>query len=385
MPPNDRIRIVLALVDTTARQQLRQALEATGRVLVVGEAADTNEAVDRTCLLDPEVLVVEAAGDRLDAYAATETVMRLQPVPVVVLSERTGLVEARRALAAAARDLVPRNLPVPGLVSAIETARGQQRPPASTGSRGRVMAVFSTKGGVGKSTIATNLAISLARVSRRRVAVLDLDLEFGCQAALMGIQPSASIVDVTMLDRDNLGEVADKVLERTPYAGVRLLAAPPSPELAGTLQGEDGHGLVAALIEALRASYQYILVDLAGGLGELNLVVLEHADLTLLVTTPDIPALQNTGKCLDMLVDRLDFAQDSVRLVLNRANAALGLPVADIPRQLGFPVSFRLPSDGKTAVWAANTGFPFAARRSRSPLALGVVAMARQLVDERVS
>ncbi|MEW6524828.1 MAG: AAA family ATPase [Bacillota bacterium] len=386
MPVNERVRVVLAMSQATALRELKQVLEATGRVEVVAEAHDTNEAVDKSCASLPEVVVIEDGYD-LDAFGVTETLMSLQPVPVVILSGRASVEEARKALAVSARDLLPRKTPVPVLVNAIAAARGQLARAPAQEQRGRVICVFSTKGGVGKSTIAANLAVGLARLSKRRVACVDLDLEFGCQATLMGVQPSSSIVDVTLLETGRLEEVLDKVMERTPYAGVRLLAAPPSPDLAAVVDGGGGGqspGTVPAILESLRKNYNYIVVDLPCGFRDLNLTVLEASDLVLLVATPDIPTLQNTGKCLDVLVDRLDFVRESVRLVLNRSNAALGLPVNEIPKHLDFPVFYRLPSEGKTAVWSANTGLPFTARRGRTALTQAVMNLARQLIDEKV-
>jgi len=381
---NERVRVVLAVPGPKGGRELSQALEATGRVEVIAEAYDTDSVVDKSCASLPEVVVMEE-GHHLDAFLATETLMRLQPVPVVILSERTGTDEFRKAMAAGARDLLPRRVPVATLVNAITAARGRVARVPAQKERGRVISVFSTKGGVGKSTLATNLAVSLARLSKSRVACVDLDLEFGCQALLMGVQPAASIIDVTLPDAEGLEEVLDKVMARSPLAGVRLLAAPPSPDLAAVVEGvKEGPVTVPAILDSLRSNYRYIIVDLATGFRDLNLTVLESSDLVLLVATPDIPALHNTAKCLDVLLERLDFSPASVRLVLNRADAALGLPVHELPKHLDFPVSYRIPSDGKTAVWAANTGLPFTSRRGRSPLANAVMHVARQLMEEKV-
>lgn len=379
---NERVRVLLAVPGP--KGGLSQALEATGRVEVIAEAYDTDSVVDKSCASLPEVVVMEESH-HLDACLATETLMRLQPVPVVILSERTGTDEFRKAMAAGARDLLPRRVPIATLVNAIVAARGRMARVPAQQERGRVISVFSTKGGVGKSTIATNLSVSLARLSKSRVACVDLDLEFGCQAILMGVQPAASIIDLTLPDAGGLEEALDRVMARTPLAGVRLLAAPPSPDLAAVIEGAgEGPVTVPAILDSLRSNYRYIVVDLATGFRDLNLTVLEGSDLVLLVATPDIPALHNTAKCLDVLLERLDFSPASIRLVLNRADAALGLPVHELPKHLDFPVSYRIPSDGKTAVWAANTGLPFASRRGRSPLAHALMHMARQLIEEKV-
>jgi len=379
---NERIRVVLGVSGPKVGRELGQALEATGRVEVIAEAYDTDSVVDKSCAALPEVVVMEE-GHHLDAFLVTETLMRLQPVPVVILSERTGADDFRKAMAAGARDLLPRRVPVATLVNAITAARGRTARVPHQKERGRVISVFSTKGGVGKSTIATNLGVGIARLSKSRVACVDLDLEFGCQAILMGVQPAASIIDVASPDGAGLEETLDRVMIRTSLAGVRLLAAPPSPDLAAVVEGGDPD-LVPAILDSLRSNYRYIVVDLATGFRDLNLTVLEKSDLVLLVATPDIPALHNTAKCLDVLLGRLDFSPAAVRLVLNRADAALGLPVHELPKHLDFPVSYRIPSDGKTAVWASNTGLPFTSRRGRSPLAHAIMHLARQLMEEKV-
>lgn len=274
-------------------------------------------------------------------------------------------------------------------------ARGSRRsdepaPPPEPESpperRGVLITLFSTKGGVGKTTLAANLGVALFEKTRRVPVLVDLDLEFGCLAAFFGLRAAASIADLCRLDESLAGRVTEKALLAGQPPGLRILAAPPGPDLAAEVEGEGkahpGRNYVEEILTGLLHRYDLVVVDAGCNFREAALTALDLSDLVLLVSTGDIPSLQNTGKCLDVLLKRLEYPAEKFRLVLNRGDRLLGLSDEDIRQGLAFPIYHKLPTDEPTAVWAANYGRPFMIDRPNSRLGRAVAELADRLAAE---
>lgn len=206
----------------------------------------------------------------------------------------------------------------------------------------------------------------------RPVSLVDLDLEFGGVASFFGLEPTATIHDLCRLDGPLVPSLVHKGLIAAAGNRVYVLAAPPTPELAAEIDGEArrerGRNYVEEIVRQLKVVCSFVVIDTPSTFRESTLTALDLADQVLVVTTPDIPTLQNTAKGLDILLRRLRYPPDKVTLILNRADAAIGLTEKDIAGALGVGVAHRVPSDGRTAVWAANTGHPLILTRRRIPI-----------------
>jgi pilus assembly protein CpaE len=238
----------------------------------------------------------------------------------------------------------------------------------------RVVTVFSAKGGCGKSTLATNLAVSLAEGGRRRVCLVDLDLAFGDVGVMLQLAPDRSIADAA-----NARERIDATLVRallTSYApGVDVLLAPVGPTEAERI----GRDLVAQVLAAVRTMADFVVIDTPAHFTDGVLAALDSSDVQLLVATPDVPALKNLRIAMDML-DLLGLRKESRLLVLNRSDARVGLTGADIERVLKTPATVHVPSSRDVPV-SINRGVPIVAAQPNHPvskairdLALGRIA-----------
>jgi len=338
-----------------------------GAVNVVGEATSLKEAERALLRLHPRVVLaaLKLAGE--SALSLPETVSDGTSTRFVYLGEDPSPEDYRSALQAGAADLL--SLPVaPGeVLEAIRRAAGE-----GMGAEGCLVAVFSTKGGVGKTMIAANMATELV-ATRKSVILVDLDLEFGNLASFFGLLPKASIADIAR--RSGAISLADvrEVAAPDEQIGIPILASPPSPDLAATVDGDarrqPGRNYVAEILQILRAAYDYVIVDTAPRFTEGVVTALEEASSVIVVASPDIPTLHTTARGLQVMTESLGLDPERITVVLNRANATIGLAPEDIAKLLGRPVTHRIPSDGDTAVRAANTGIPFVRRRGRTPLA----------------
>lgn len=269
-----------------------------------------------------------------------------------------------------------------GTPSAVPASRGQGSAAVAPVGRGGAGDVAAREGnenlgpgagrGAGDATgrVATMAAPFLAE--GRPIAVVDLDLEFGAVASFFGLNPLTTIHDLCRIDGPLVPSLVQKGMVTAIQNQLQVLAAPPSPELAAEVDGEArrdrNRNYVDEIIHQLRATCSFLIMDTPSNFRESTLTALDLADMVVVVTTPDIPTLQNTAKGLDILLHRLQYPADKLTLVLNRADAAIGLTEKDISNALGVPINHRVPSDGRTAVWAANTGQPLMLTRKKLPI-----------------
>lgn len=284
----------------------------------------------------------------------------------------------QQALRSGLRDLVPwppTEQDILRLEASVQNAPSQ--------SPGHLVAFFSTKGGVGKSTLAANVAVALAEADGEAACLLDLDLQFGHLAALFGQRPRQGLVELCRLPGPMTPDALRERLTLTEWGPVHLLSGPDSPELASVVDGEGrrdaNRNYVAELLDICRRQYPFTVIDTGVDFGDGVVTALAAADQVVLVSTPDIPALHNTAKGLDILIHRLDIPQERILIALNRANSALGLTDEDIAAALHFPVRFHLPSEGDVAIRAANAGVPLVKRRGGGALGRSLRRMAEEL------
>jgi pilus assembly protein CpaE len=204
-------------------------------------------------------------------------------------------------------------------------------------AHGRVVTVFSTKGGTGRSTVATNLAALLAKAGTSTL-LLDASRRFGDCASLLRLRP-----DHTLSDLVGVANLDDSIMQAvaTPHeSGLALLAAPIDP-LEGSALSAD---LLSTVIKRLRELYQVIVVDTNASLDDFSTAALTSADLALMVTSLDLPAIKDAKLCLSVL-DRVGVAPERVRVILNRANSDVGFPPGEVAKALGHAIAAGLPSD----------------------------------------
>jgi pilus assembly protein CpaE len=385
---------IIASGNRLLRQEIRNRLVQEG-VLCAGEVAELRDLVVRCADLKPQVALLDAAYGS-DIFTVIEQITHDAMTQVIVLGDELDPSFLRQSMQAGARDFILVRSEGQRLGQAIRRAVASV-PVVETAARtssepGKIIAVFSTKGGVGKTTIASNLAAAIAGHCGKDTALVDLDLEFGGIASMFGVHPQATVVDVcrqdSAIDPGLVAKVMVPAKLETMIKGggrlgkLRILAAPQSPDLAAEVDGDarrrPGYNYVAEVLNAVATSAPYVVVDMGSSFRDTNLTALDRADIILLVTTPDILALQNTGKCLEILLHRLEYPREKITLVINQADTAVGVTIQEISRGLDFPISHRLVRDARTVIWAANCGQPFVLTSPRSKVAEGLIAMAKE-------
>lgn len=390
----ERIRVLIADDAAAWREALKAMLAGSPEVEVVGEAEDGPQAVAATLSLRPDVVVMDYRLPRLDGAAATEAIRAEAEVAVVMVSVESHPEDFRRAMRAGARDYLVKPFGKEELLAAIRQAASWSSPASSPGgdarpascrspAQARTVTFFSGKGGVGKTTLAVNLATWLSFRGLRTV-LADLDLEWGGAALLLGAQPRSTLWDLCRREGPLTEELVSKVLVGDGRGSLQLLAPPPEPHLAAEVDGdarrEPGRQYVAEVLSLLRGMCDYLIVDTPTTFREATLAALDVADVVMLVSTPEIPGLHQTGRVLDVLLGSLGYPAEKIKVVVNRYQARVHLKPEQISRGLDHPVSYLIPADWATVTAAGDVGQPFVLKRGRSEIAQALVAMGEDLL-----
>jgi pilus assembly protein CpaE len=311
---------------------------------------DSPVAAGRDLDEHPEELLV-VIGPHVDQAKALELAAGWQVerphVGVVLLRRRIDVQVLGEALRAGVREVVgPEDLGAVVAAARRSTEISRRRRATElavdgSGSRDAyVVTVFSAKGGCGKTTVATNLAAVLAADSSTRVCLVDLDLEFGDVAIALQVLPERTVIDllpmVGTMDEHGVRSVI------TPAGqGIDTVLAPTRPGEAGRVDP----AVVPELIRVLRRMYDVVVIDTPPAISEHVLAAFDLADTTVLLATLDVPALKNLRVSMDTL-DLLGYPKESRLIVLNRADAQVGLEISDVEQTIGAPVTVRVPSSG---------------------------------------
>jgi pilus assembly protein CpaE len=336
-------------------------------------------AGDRTAqlvLLGPNVGLPEALN------FAKQMRLTRSSLGVVLLREQLDVTTLGDALRAGVREVVAGG-DIDGiraaLVRSLEVSRqmgtmnGQPIQPAGSNTTGKIVTVFAGKGGCGKSTMATNLAVALSGGGAKRVLLVDLDLSFGDVAIMLQLVPERSMVDaVPMAGR--LDELGLRSLLTTFSPGVDALLAP-----AGPADGERvNRELVSEMLKVARKSFDFIVVDTPPFFSDQVLAALDISDFYILLATPDIPSLKNLRLTLDMF-DLLEYSKLERIVVLNRADARVGLTPSDIERVVRSPIQGHVPSTRDVPV-SINRGVPLMVEDPNHPVSKSI----RELATNRL-
>jgi pilus assembly protein CpaE len=239
------------------------------------------------------------------------------------------------------------------------------------GELGRVVTVFSTKGGAGKSVVATNLAVVLAQRAPKPVVLVDADLQFGDIAVMLKLSPQHTIVDaVSALDRLDMPLLQSLLIDH-PSSGLKVLPAPLEPAFADQIGAPE----MVRIVEMLRTFCSFVIIDTPAYFNDVVLGLIEISDDVLLVAGMDIPNIKNVKIGLQTL-RLLNTPMEKLRLVLNRANSKVKLDVGEVERTLGIQAQSLIPSD-VVVPQAVNKGEPVVLSAPRS----GVTQAINQLAD----
>ena len=394
----DQIRVLVVDDIPETRDHLTKLLGFESDIDVVGSAASGREAIDMAARLTPDVVLMDINMPDMDGIAATEQLSAAVPSAAVVMMSVQGEADyLRRSMLAGAREFLVKPFSSDELTASIRQVSARERDKMSrmavqpvqavggagpstneSGEPGIVVAVFSPKGGVGRTTVAVNLAIAAATELGKKVVLMDGSFQFGDVGVLLNLNPkSKSIADLLPeLDAGELDSLDTFVINHT--AGIRVLLAPPTPETAELVTPTA----VKRILETLRRDHDLVVVDCTAYFNDSTLAILDAADIILTMLSLEITSIKNMRLFLEV-AEQLGYEQGKVRLVLNRADSALGIRVADVEHSIGRKVDETIVSDGRSVVYALNRGVPFFLSNREAQVSQDILRLAKSVVGDR--
>jgi pilus assembly protein CpaE len=372
MPPSDQTRLLIVEDVPQVAQYIRGLLDAQARVKLLEVLTEGARAVPAINEMRPDVVMVDALlQGRVKGPKLVEQIHEAKlGVPVIVLTVPQNPIEPdpMRGIDGVL------SMPFSGfdLITRIAQVRKDFEARQDTGSN-RLLSVFAPKGGVGKTTIAFNLAVALAQQDQKTV-LIDGSVQFGDLRSLLKVPVDApSILDLPT-DRIAESDLGD-VLWRDP-SGIDILLAPPRIEMAEMLTARD----VEKILSLLRRVYTCIVIDMSSQLNDINLTFLDASDSIIEIVTYDSTTIHSTMAIADTF-RAIGYPASKVRYLINRSDSPGGIDPAELERALGRVPEHRVVSDGRLVVQSNNEGVPFVLASPTAPISQDINRMATEILN----
>ena len=391
----DKIRVLIVDDVADTRENVRKLLQFESDVDVVGAARSGKEGIQLSQELDPDVVLMDINMPDIDGISATETIRQKSPqVQVIILSVQNDQNYMRRAMLAGARDFLTKPPIGDELISAIRRAGEMSRSERSKSTQvrlassavsgsgqmggagvvgftqGKIITIYSPKGGTGCTTIAVNLAITLHNQDTR-VVLVDANLQFGDVAIFVNEQGKNTILDIAPRVDELDPDIVQGIMIKHEPSGIHILAAPQRPEMAEKVSA----GQFSKVLEYLKQLYAYVVVDTTPILTDVTLAAIDASDSIVLVTTQDIPAIKSTRLFLDLSAT-MGIGRERFVFAMNRFDKRIGITPERISENLKQEVKVVIPLDERVVIPAVNRGVPFMLDNKTQPVAKGIFSLA---------
>ena len=378
---SDKIRVLIVDDVATTRENIVKLIQFQPEIEAVGQASNGEEALFQAKALRPDVVLMDINMPGMDGITAAERLTVEVPETTIIIMSVQGEQEyLRRAMMAGAKNYLTKPFTGDELIQAVRQSvsrdrqvRDALRVKSGVKSPGKVISVFAGKGGVGKTMLAVNLAVALAKRPDTKVAIVDADIQFGDVPLFLNLMPRSTIADV-LPDAEHLDEQTLAAYMTSYNESIRVLAAPLRPEQAELVSGY----LLGTVVKQLRSAYDYVIIDTAVTFNEVTIAALDAADTVLVVTALDLPAVKNAKLALEIL-QSLGYAAEKIKLVINSVHSEGGIEPREVQESLKKEIVLTLPTDGKTVVNSINKGVPFCLTQPETLLAQKIMALADQL------
>lgn len=385
--PEINVLVVDDIANT--REDVKRLLYFEDDITVIGEAADGEEAIAMAASLKPDVILMDINMPKMDGIQATENIANSCPECSIIIVSIQGEQEyLRRAMAAGAREFLVKPFSGNELAEVIrrvyESNRKRlslmglqsQASPRIKIQKGKVITLFCSKGGVGKTILGSNLAIALAQTTKKKVVLVDLDLQGGDIGVMLNITIKGTIAELAQeVDPLDIGLVDSYLLPH--LSGAKILPAPLSPEQAELITLQR----VEELLQVLQENFDYVVVDTSPLFNDINLAALDAATQILVLLSQDLPCVKHVKTTMDILTT-LGYT-DKIKLVINSAGMEGGIKITDLEKSFNQSAFAVIPYDEKVVRSSINKGLPAIMTQANSKIGEAILDLATKLAGSK--
>lgn len=379
-----KISVLLISKLESTLQNIKQHIQDE-EIAVIGESPGGSKALEKIENLSPDIIILTLGIGETDVLSLTERILLHKPRSfIILLLEQMNVDTLQQATRVGAHNIT--EFPSSSKqfsdyiksVHSSETARlNALHEKTKLTWMSKVITVFGSKGGLGKTTIAVNIATKLAG-KKKKVALIDLDLQFGDAHIFLDIEPKDTIAELVQeVHSPNIDLVRSYMVVHS--NGVHVLCAPKSPEYAEVITAEK----VQSLLSLLRTYYDYVIIDTAPSFNEVTLTAIESSTTVLFVTGLDISILRNSKLSMSIL-DSLG-QKEKINLIVNRAVEGNTITLSDVENILDCPIWARLPIDYKVAISALNRGVPIVTSSPKTKISQTLSEITDELLDGKTN
>lgn len=371
----EKISTIILDSDAQSLELLGLYLEALDYIQLEGKFSDFNQGYQAIIVKRPAIVIVDISKK---TDIAMEIINKIsdKTCKIIVTSSDYSTETIIKAMRAGAREFLPKPIIKENLITSLEKIKEQVSGVNTEHKKCRVITTFSNKGGIGKTSLAVNLALELANITKEKVALVDLNLQLGDITTFLDIRPSFDISYVIQ----NLHKIDDtfllSTLERYKDTSLYVLADPPYLEQAENITAEQ----ISTLLDVLKESFSYIIVDTSAGFDVKTITALDNSDLILLVTIVNLPSIRNCQRCMD-LFERLGYEKEKTKIIINRYMENDEVKIEDVEDALKQKVYYKIPNNYFTIMSAINKGIPAAEINAESNIAQSYRELAAMLSD----
>ncbi len=373
------IKIDTVIIDSedTTRELIKNYLSKVDDINIVGEFYDAINSYGEIVEMHPNLVIVDISQrPQLTLDVVVKLTKNLRNVKIIVLSYDMDSELVIKSLRAGAREFLVKPLIENDFIESIEKIKDLILGNINDTTKCKVITTFSNKGGIGKTSIATNLAFELATITNEKVALVDLNFQMGDVTTFLDLNPAFDTSYVV----NNLERIDEtfllSTLEKYKNTSLYVLADPPDLEQAEIITSEN----ITTLINVLRSVFSYVIIDTTSSFDGKTITALDNSDLILLVSILNLPSVRNCQRCFD-LFKRLGYQKDKIKLIINRYMENDEIKIEDVEDVLGHNVYYKIPNNYFTIINAINKGVPASDINHQSNLAKAYRELAALLSD----
>ncbi len=346
-------KLVIIDNDQTSRATLKNQLEHFDNIIIKGEFDNILEGCDFVLKEQPQIILIDISKDTNTALELINKIsIQHKSGFVIAMAEENSTDLVIKAMRAGSREFLKRPIDPLELKQALEKST-KRIDDSSTNKKCEIFTIFSNKGGIGKTALATNLALNLANITGERVALVDLNLQLGDVTTFLDLNPSFDISYVA----SNLNRVDESfllgTLEKYKNKNLYILADPPYLEQAEDISAEQ----ISTLIEALKSHFSYVVIDTSSNFDGKTLSALDVSDQILLISMVNLPSIRNAQRCMD-LFNRLGYSSEKIKLTINRYMPDDEIQTEDVEEVLNHPIFWKIPNNYFAMMSSINKGIP---------------------------